>query len=370
MAEYQICATCTFGLEAVLKKEIKDLGYEIAESEEGAVIINGTERDVARLNIRLRCADRVSIKLAEFRADNFDKYFDSIYRIPWGDIIDKNGKIVVNSRSIKSKLQSIPTNQGMAKKAIVKNLQRKYKLRTLPERGSEYKIDVNIRNNIVKVFLDTTGEGLFKRGYRRTAGRAPIKETLAAGIVMLSRFRQDDYLVDPFCGSGTFLIEATMIAKNIAPGMHRSFSGAELGFLKGMFWGEERKIAEGEIVYNEFRAFGYDNDSLVLKKARRNSENAGVDEYIDFHVREFKDFSTKIPKGMIITNPPYGERLDSKENVREIYEAFGELHTIIPNWRLNIFTAFPDFENTFGKKSRKNRKLFNGNLKSYLYQYF
>lgn len=366
---YQIVASTMFGLEAITANELRDLGYEELTVENGKVTFWGDEMDIAIANVHLRTAERVLIKIAEFEAKTFDELFEKTKGIEWGEYIPIHGKMHVVGKSVKSTLFSVSDCQSIVKKAIVEAMKRKYKKNEYPENGPVYKIEVALMKDKVTLTIDTSGDGLHKRGYRQYAGGAPLKETLAAAMILLSRWTPDKQLVDIFCGSGTIPIEAAMIAKNMAPGMNRTFISEDWPQFKN---GEFKQVKEGakkQVNDRTFRILASDIDGHILKTARPNAKKAGVDQYIEFQTLDAKDFSSKKITGTIIINPPYGERMGVEKQIREIYKNIGKLSKKLPYWSMYIITSYEEFEECFGEKATKNRKLYNGTLKCYLYQY-
>ncbi|MEG0295401.1 MAG: class I SAM-dependent RNA methyltransferase [Clostridium sp.] len=368
--DYNIIATTTFGLEGITAKELKALGYDDLKVENAKVEFVGDEMDIAIANIHLRTADRVFIKMAEFEARSFEELFQGTLAVNWGDLIPENGVMHVIGKSVKSTLHSVPDCQSIVKRAIVKSMSNKYGVEQFTEDGPVYKIQVAILNDKVTLAVDTSGVGLHKRGYREEAGVAPLKETLAAAMVLISRWKGEMPLVDPFCGSGTILIEAAMIMQNIAPGLRRAFVAETWPTIGKEVFDGVREGAENTIKNKDVKILGYDIDGRILRTARSNAEKAGVDKFIEFHARDFKKFSSSDKYAFIITNPPYGERLGEKEEVEELYYKFGELKRKLDLWDVNILTAYEGFETPFARKASKNRKLYNGRLKCYYYQYF
>ncbi|NLL31555.1 MAG: class I SAM-dependent RNA methyltransferase [Clostridiales bacterium] len=368
--EYKLIATTTFGLEGITAKELKALGYENLKTENGKVHFEGDEMDIAIANIHLRTADRVLINMGEFNALTFEELYQGTKKINWSEIIPKEGIMHVNGKSVKSTLHSVPDCQSIVKKAIVDSMSNAYGIDFFEESGPLYKIEVSILKDKVTLTIDTSGPGLHKRGYREEAGIAPLKETLAAAMVLISRWKEDFTLIDPFCGSGTILIEAAMIMQNIAPGLCRSFTCETWPTFDEDIFEQVREGAERAIKNKDIKLLGYDIDGRVLKVARGNAEKAGVAKYIEFHRRDFMNFSSSDKYGFIISNPPYGERLGEKKEVEELYKRFGQYKTKCQNWDFNILTSYEGFEKPFGRKSSKNRKLYNGKLKCYYYQYF
>lgn len=368
--KYSLIATSTFGLEGVVAKELRDLGYEDIVVDNARVLFSGDERDIARCNLWLRTADRVIIKMTEFKAETFEELFQGTLAIEWGDFIPSNGKMHVVGKSIKSKLFSVSDCQSIVKKAIVEAMKRKYKMSWFDEDGPVYKIEVALLKDIVTLTIDTSGAGLHKRGYRELAGEAPLKETLAAALVLLSRWEPSRILADPLCGSGTIPIEAALIGKNIAPGLYREFASEEWPQIPKRIWNEVRNEAKEKINDLEFRILASDIDGGILKTARGNAQKAGVDNLIAFQKISFEEFSSKKKYGCIISNPPYGERLGEIRQVERMYKKMGEVFYNLDTWSYFILTSHPEFQRIFGRKADKNRKLYNGKLQCYYYQYF
>ncbi|MFL0269590.1 THUMP domain-containing class I SAM-dependent RNA methyltransferase [Candidatus Clostridium radicumherbarum] len=367
--EFDLIATSTFGLEAVVAKELKLLGYEDLISENGKVSFKGDEYDIAICNTWLRTADRVLIKMAEFKAESFEELFQGTLRVPWGELIPKNGKMHVVGKSIKSVLHSVPDCQSIVKKAVVEAMKKEYNIDYFEEDGPVYKIEIALLKDIATLTIDTTGSGLHKRGYRELAGEAPLKETLAAALVLLSSWEPSRVLADPFCGSGTIPIEAALIGKNIAPGLNRSFVCETWPTMDKSIWEEIRSYAKSKINKESFQILASDVNGRLLKTARENALKAGVSEYIAFQKRDAREFSSQKKYGFIISNPPYGERLGDKVEVEELYKAMGELYRNLDSWSFFVITSNLKFQELFGKKADKNRKLYNGRLLCYYYQY-
>ncbi|NME95838.1 class I SAM-dependent RNA methyltransferase [Clostridium cochlearium] len=368
--EYTLIATATFGLEKVVADELRELGYDDLTIENGKVTFQGSEMDIVTCNMWLRTADRVLIKMAEFKAESFEELFQGTLKVEWGDIIPETGFMHVVGKSVKSKLFSVPDCQSITKKAVVESMKRKYNKEVFSEDGATYKIEVAILKDIVTLTLDTTGPGLHKRGYREFAGEAPLKETLAAALVLLSKWEPSRILADPFCGSGTIAIEAAMIGKNIAPGINRSFVSEGWDIIPKKLWEDMRKYARNSINDKEFRILASDINGRVLKTARDNAEKAGVADYIAFQRMDMKEFRNKKRYGFIITNPPYGERMGNAKEIENLYKDMGEVFQQLKDWSYFVITSYEDFEKCFGEKSDKNRKLYNGRIKCYYYQYF
>ena len=353
MKKMELIAPCHFGLEAVLKREILDLGYEISEVEDGRVTFYGDADAICRANIFLRTAERILLKVGSFRAVTFEELFDKTKELPWEDYIPQNGKFwVAKAASVKSKLFSTSDIQSIMKKAMVRRMQERYCVEWFPENGASYPVRVFLMKDIVTVGIDTTGISLHKRGYREVSGKAPITETLAAALIMLTPWRKDRILVDPFCGSGTFPIEAAMMAANIAPGMNRSFLSEKWdNLITKKNWYDVIDEANDMICDDvEVDIQGYDVDSSVIKIARRNAREAGVDHLIHFQERDVKDLNHPKKYGFIITNPPYGERLEDKKDLPDLYRAFGESFKRLDSWSAYMITSYDDAERYFGRK--------------------
>ena len=372
MEKMEWIAPCHFGLESVLKREIQDLGYEIVQVEDGRVTFAGGMDAVCRGNIFLRTAERILLKVGSFRAETFEELFERTKEIPWEEYIPQDGKFwVTKAASVKSRLFSPSDIQSIMKKAMVERLKTRYRIQWFPETGSSYPVRVFLMKDVVTVGLDTTGTSLHKRGYRPVAGKAPIAENLAAALIMLTPWKRDRILIDPFCGSGTFPIEAAMMAANIAPGMNRSFTAESwTNLIPKKSWYEAVNEAQDMIDDNiEADIQGYDADGEVLRAARRNAEEAGVSHLIHFQQREVRNLSHPKKYGFIITNPPYGERLEEKETLPRIYKEFGDAFRKLGSWSAYMITSYDDAERYFGKKSDKNRKIYNGMIRTYFYQF-
>lgn len=370
--KFEIIAPCHFGLEAVLKKEIYDLGYEITNVEDGRVAFEGDAEAVCRANIFLRTAERILIKAGEFSAETFEELFEGIKAIPWETYIPRDGKFwVTKASSIKSKLFSPSDIQSIAKKAMVERLKQSYHEERFPETGAAYPLRLFLLKDRVTVALDTTGESLHKRGYRTMTGKAPITETLAAALILLTPWRKERILLDPFCGSGTFPIEAAMMAANIAPGMNRSFTAeAWTNLVDRKLWyetvDEARKMIDTDVKVD---IQGYDIDAEVVKIARENAKRAGVEQLIHFQQRPVEATSHPKKYGFLITNPPYGERIADKEELPQLYGEIGQAMNRLDCWSAYLITGYEDAERYIGRKADKNRKIYNGMLKTYFYQF-
>ena len=372
MRTFELISPCHFGLESVLKREIYELGYEIDRVEDGRITFIGDEEAICRANIFLRTAERVLIQVGRFHAETFEELFQGIKAIPWETYIPKDGKFwVKKASSIKSKLFSSSDIQSIAKKAMVERLKQHYHTEWFPEDGAAYPVRIFLLKDEVMVTLDTSGDSLHKRGYRTMTSKAPITETLAASLLMLTPWRPDRILVDPFCGSGTFPIEAAMIAANIAPGMNREFTAESwTNLIDRKMWYECVKEAE-EMIDHDVQADiqGYDIDADVVKAARENAKRAGVEHLIHFQQRPVAELHHPKKYGFIVTNPPYGERLEEKADLPELYGQIGEAYRGLDSWSMYLITSYEDAERYIGRKADKNRKIYNGMLKTYFYQF-
>ena len=372
MKTYTLMSPCFFGVEKMLAREIKDLGFEIIKTEDGRVTYKTDEYGIARANMWLRCAERVHLKIAEFEAKTFDELFEGTKRINWAKYIPYGAQFpIAKASSIKSKLHSTPHIQSIVKKAIVESLKKSYlEDGLLKEDKEKYPIYVFIHKDKVVLSIDTTGDALHKRGYREKANKAPIRETLAAAIMYLTPWRPGRTLVDPMCGSGTLLIEAAMMGINMAPGLNREFISEKWRTMDKKIWWDIRKEAYDKIDENtQFKIYGYDIDEEAINIARENAELAGVEDYIEFNVANAVDFRSDEEYGFIITNPPYGERLEDADSVKMLYKELGYTFRKLKNWSYYLITSFEDFEREFGKDAERKRKLYNGMLKTNLYQY-
>ena len=370
MDHLELIAPCHFGLEAVLKREIKDLGYDIVQVEDGRVTFSGDTASIARANLFLRTAERVLLKIGSFKAQTFDELFEGTRKLPWENIIPKDGKFSVKKASTaKSKLYSGPDIQSIVKKAMVERLKEKYHVSWFSETGTDYPVRVFILKDQVTISLDTSGTPLHKRGYRKLVSEAPIRETLAAALLMLTPWNKDRILVDPFCGSGTFLIEAAMMGKNIAPGINRSFEAENWNFLPKKTWYEAADEAADLVREDvEMDLQGYDKNPQMLKIARENARDAEVDDLIHFQQREVKDLSHSKPYGFIIANPPYGERLEDKKALPELYGQMREAFDRLDTWSKYVIKSYEDAEKYLGKAAKK-RKVYNGMIRGEYLQY-
>ena len=367
----ELIATATFGLEAVVKREIESLGYEIVRTEDGKVTYMGDERAIVRSNLWLRSADRVLLKMGEFEALEFEELYQQTRGLPWEQLIPPDGKFTVTGTSVKSKLHSVPACQKIVKKAIVDRLAEYYAMETFPETGAEYTVKATILKNRVTLTVDTSGPGLHKRGYRVADVAAPMKETLAAALVQLSFWKKGRILVDPCCGSGTIPIEAAMIGRNIAPGLGRSFACEGWELIEKSVWKEERKAAFAAIDHEaELQIYGSDINGRAVRAAMQNAQEAGVDECITFRRMDVAELSAPGENGIIITNPPYGERIGEEKQIEAIYGALRAFMRKNPDWSLFMITTDREAEDKVaGRKADRRRKLYNGRLQTCYYQF-
>lgn len=366
----QLVATCLFGLERLLGEEIESLGYERISTIDGRVTFLGDEEAVALSNIFLRYAERVFIKVGAFHAETFDELFEGTKRLPWADFIGRDDVFPVKGHSIKSKLFSIPDCQAIVKRAVVASMTERYGIKLFSEVGVKYQIEFFILNDECTLMIDTSGVALHKRGYRRQANAAPIRETLACAIAATSRPRENVLLWDPMCGSGTIVIEAAMLMRNIAPGKSRHFAAESFPFIKRSVWENAREEAiEGEIK-GEFEAFASDIDPACVELARKNAALAGVGDSVKVFLQDARKISAEGRRATIVTNPPYGERMGTEKETERLYREIGEHFRSLAPWQVYIITSNPSFERFYGKRADKVRKLYNGMIPCYLYQYF
>ena len=371
MNKIDLIATTTFGLEAITKRELISLGFEDLNVRDGRIDFKGNLKDIPLTNIWLRTAERVLIKLGEFKALSFDELFEKTKSLPWEDWIPEDGNFIIEGKSVKSKLYSISDSQRIVEKAIVEKLKTKYNRQWFDKTGATYKIQVSLLKDIATLTIDTSGEGLHKRGYRDRAGDAPIKETLAAAMVLLSYWNKNRPLYDPFCGSGTIPIEAAMIGKNIAPGLDRSFVSEEFPNINKDYWTEERKKAfqsiDNDITLN---IMGSDIDKRSLLRSRDNAANLGLEDDITFFMKDMRDVDINDDYGVVITNPPYGERIGDKKEIEELYIDLGEKLRALDTWSIYVITANENFEKLYGTRADRKRKLYNGRIKVDYYQFY
>ncbi len=370
MKTYELIATTTFGLEAVVKRELIDLGFEIIETENGKVTFKSDISGIAKANLWLRCADRVLLKVAQFKAITFDELFEKTKKIDWSEFIPKNGRFPVDGQSVKSTLFSISDSQAIVKKAIVENLKTKYKIEWFPEDGPVFNVKVSLLKDIATLTIDTSGNALHKRGYRQNAVVAPLKETLAAALVKLSFWNKDRVLIDPFCGSGTIAIEAALIGKNIAPGLYREFASMSWPLIENEIWNEAKREALTMIDNtSNIEIFGYDNVQENIDASIANAEEAGVLDCIKFELMDFYNLNLNDDYSVIITNPPYGERLSELEEVKNLYKVFGQKLSKLETLSIYVITSDMEFEKIFGRIADRRRKLYNGRIETIYYQF-
>lgn len=372
MKKFECIAPCHFGLEAVLKREIIELGYEITSVEDGRVTFIGDAEAVCRANVFLRTAERILIKVGQFHAETFDELFEGTKALPWEEYLPQNAKFwVAKAASVKSKLFSPSDIQSIMKKAMVERMRKVYRVNWFPEDGDAFPIRVFLHKDEVTVSLDTTGESLHKRGYRKLTAKAPIAENLAAALIMLTPWNKTRILVDPFCGSGTIPIEAAMMAANMAPGMNRSFLAESwTHIIPKKEWYACMDEAAELVDFSQMPDIqGYDIDDEMVRIARENAKLAGVEQYIHFQRRGIEALSHPKKYGFIITNPPYGERLEDKNTIASIYRTLGERYRQLDSWSLYMITSYEDAQQMIGRKADKNRKIYNGMLKTYYYQF-
>ena len=372
MKTFECIAPCHFGLEAVLKREIIELGYEITSVEDGRVTFIGDAEAVCRANVFLRTAERILIKVGQFHAETFDELFEGTKALPWEEYLPQNAKFwVTKAASVKSKLFSPSDIQSIMKKAMVERMRKVYRVNWFPEDGDAFPIRVFLHKDEVTVSLDTTGESLHKRGYRKLTAKAPIAENLAAALIMLTPWNKTRILVDPFCGSGTIPIEAAMMAANMAPGMNRSFLAESwTHIIPKKEWYACMDEAAELVDFSQMPDIqGYDIDDEMVRIARENAKLAGVEQYIHFQRRGIEALSHPKKYGFIITNPPYGERLEDKNTIASIYRTLGERYRQLDSWSLYMITSYEDAQQMIGRKADKNRKIYNGMLKTYYYQF-
>jgi len=361
---------CLFGLESLVADEMRRLDLKNVRAENGRVHCEGTLADIARLNVNLRCGARVLMELGSFPARDFEALFQGVYALPWENYIPRDGEFPVKGYSLNSQLHSVPACQSIVKKASAKRLGEKYGVETLPESGSRYQIQFSIIKDVATLYLDTSGEGLYKRGYRAKNMGAPLRETLAAALVTLSRYRGKDPFCDPFCGSGTIPIEAALIAKNRAPGLDRRFDAQKWAFLPAEAWMDAADEAQDREFHGQYDIWGGDIDPRAVAIARDNARKAGVDDCVRFQVADAAQFHRDSTYGQLVTNPPYGERLLERQEAEALYRAFGKAWRTLPaGWRTLVLSSHTEFERCFGKPADKKRKLYNGMIKCDVFMY-
>ncbi|MEH7108594.1 THUMP domain-containing class I SAM-dependent RNA methyltransferase [Bacillus sp. JJ1764] len=370
MSTYKIIATAAMGLEALVAKEVRDLGYD-CQVENGKVIFFGDETAIAKSNLWLRTADRIKIIVGEFKAFTFDELFEKTKALPWEQYLPENAEFPVVGKSHKSKLFSISDCQAIVKKAVVERLKKHYKKQWFDENGALYRIEVALLKDVATITIDASGIGLHKRGYRAAQGVAPLKETMAAALVMLTNWHPDKPFIDPFCGSGTIPIEAALIGQNIAPGFNREFVSEKWNWIPAKVWEDVRTEAEDLAKYDQpLDIVGSDIDHRMVKMAEENSFEAGFGDMIQFKQMRVQDLTVKSDYGVIIGNPPYGERLGEKQEVERMYKEMGQAFEKLDTWSIYILTSNEEFEQFYGKPATKKRKLFNGFIRTDLYQYW
>lgn len=371
MGKLRLFATAPFGVESVVTRELKHLGYGETFTDNGKIYFDGDFQAICRTNLWLRSAERVYILMGEFHATTFNDLFEATVSLPWENWIPKDAEFPVTGNCVKSVLMSISDCQSIIKKAVVERLKKVYGLEIFPETGPRYHIDFSITKDKVIISLDTTGEGLHKRGYRSLGYNAPIKETLAAAMLMISRWSPGRPLIDPFCGSGTIPIEAALMTMNKAPGLDREFDSQEWPIIPKKVWYNALNEARDLIKpVNEIAIQGFDINPEAISMAKYHAKQAGVSDIIHFQVRDVRDISSRAKYGFIVTNPPYGERMGEKKQNSQLYREMGQSFKKLSTWSFYIINADPEFEKYFGRKADKNRKLFNGGLLCYYYQYF
>lgn len=371
LSKYQVIAATTFGLEAVVADEVKKLGFTNVTVENGKVMFPTDEAGICRANLWLRAADRIRIQVAQFKATSFEQLFEETKALPWGDWLPKDAEFPVEGKSVKSTLFSVSDCQAIVKKAIVESMKRKYKVSWFEENGPLFRIEVALLKDVATITLDSSGTGLHRRGYKPLVGEAPLRETMAAGLILLSRWQPDTALIDPFCGSGTIPIEAALIGMNIAPGINREFACEDWPWIPKEVWRDSRREAHDLANYDqELFIIGSDINDQVLKVARQNAAEAFVDDKIHFQTLPLSSLSSKKKYGKIICNPPYGERIGERDEVAALYREMGRVFSKLDTWSFYILTSYPDFEKLFGKPATKKRKFYNGNIRVDYYQYY
>ncbi|MCX7708274.1 MAG: class I SAM-dependent RNA methyltransferase [Clostridia bacterium] len=371
MSKIQLIATSAFGIEAIVGRELKKLGYEDQMVENGRVTFSADESAICRTNLWLRTADRILVKVGEFKALSFEELFEGTKALPWEQWIPEDAEFPVEGKSVDSKLFSVPDCQAIVKKAVVEKLKLKYKKDWFEEKGAKYKIEVSLLKDMATLTIDTSGAGLHKRGYRKLVSGAPLKETLASAMILISPWNHDRILVDPFCGSGTIPIEAALIGLNIAPGISREFAAERWPVIPEKLWQEARKEARDLAKMDrELRIHGSDIDDEVMSLARYHAKQAGVESQIHLQRMPMADLKSRYKYGFIICNPPYGERLGEDREVERLYKQMGSVFKTLDTWSYYVLTSHPGFEKLFGRNADKKRKLYNGRLQCNYYQYF
>jgi len=371
MDNYKMIATCTAGLESVLAYEIRALGIKVTDSIDGRIIFSGSLSDMVKANLWLRSCERIYLVLKEFDADNFDSLFDGISSFRWGDLLPADAKIVISRVKIKnSKLTSEPAIQSVAQKAVFQSMKKKYKLNQFQNNGPSYEFTLFLKNDHVTVSLNSSGDGLHKRGYRLLSGRAPLRETIAAGILMISRWKPGIPLIDPFCGSGTIIIEAGLMAKNMAPGIHRSFAFEDWKFVSNDIVKNERKNSRISIKSQLFEIYGSDSDSEMIEFSNSNALKAGVSNSVKFEKLPMEQVKSSLKYGYVVTNPPYGERLKNEESALNLYMQMRHFKKDLPDWSYFILSSNEQVEKGLGINASKKKKIVNSSLESHLYSFW
>ena len=370
MSNYELCVPCLLGLEAPIADELRRMKADNVRAENGRVYFSGGDEMIARANISLRVGERVLVELGRFQANTFDELFERTKALPWERLIPKNGAFPVKGYSLNSKLFSVSDCQKIIKKAVVERLKSVYGIEWFPETAETYQIQFSIMKDVASLCIDTSGEGLHKRGYRPAHNAAPLKETMAAAMVGFSRYRGREDFCDPFCGSGTIPIEAALIAKNRAPGLERGFSAMSWGALDAKVWELEREAARAREFNGDYRIVGADIDPRALELARENAARAGVADIVRFEQADATKFDRETKNGIIVTNPPYGERIMEKQEAEQLYRGFGAAWQKTENWKLYLLSSHTEFERSFGRTATKKRKLYNGMIKCDLFMYY
>ena len=368
--QFQFCVPCLFGVEGLVADELRRMNIREVRAEDGRVLFSGSLADCAAVNLSLRCGERVLMEIGSFPAKSFDALFEGTRALPWENILPRDAAFPVTGYSLDSALFSVPDCQRIIKKAVVERMKARYHLDHFPESGAEYKIRFSLRKDSASLYLDTSGTALHKRGYRPAHTEAALRETLAAAMVKLARYRGKGDFCDPFCGSGTIAIEAALAALNRAPGLYRSFAAEDWAFFDPALWQQARAAAIAAEYSGEYRIFASDIDPRAIQIARDNAVRAGVDHLIEFSVADACNFSRQTERGVIVTNPPYGERLLDRKQAEELYQGFGAAVSGLENWSLYVLSSHTEFERCFGKTADKKRKLYNGMIKCDLFMYF
>jgi len=369
MSSFHLLATAKLGLESLVKDELKKLGFLEVKVKNGEVEFKGDERAIVRANLWLRTAERVFVVLREFPATTFDEIYEETLKVDWPKVLPENAFMHVNAKCVLSKILSRQSSQSIVKKAIVERMKQEYKAEWFSEEGPEFNIHFEVMKDQARLMLDSSGVGLHKRGYRAEGGVAPLRETMAAAMVMLSNWKPDTPLFDPLCGSGTIAIETALIGQNRAPGLHRTFESEKWPMIDKKIWEEEREKAKQSIHNTPFIIEASDNDEKIISTAKSNSKKAGVGDLIHFTKKDLKDFTSETDSGIVITNPPYGERLNDIRGAEKLYQLMGHVFERKKKWTYHILSPHPQFEKFFGRKSFRNRKVYNGKIRCYLYSF-